>query len=206
LSIHPQSKQRQIASVKAEAGGVWNDELPAGSTLEDGDHAIDDDNALASQLRRVIYGPAPGAGDRWYDLPPAGLVDIATAGLAFIAGEAIATGDALAIGPAGTAYRAQRSPAANLYHVAGVALNAALAGGAVGAARIGSKVAARFNAPPSSALNGQIVWLDDNGAASMTAAVAPPSADYQLGILLGADGVTSSPEILFAPVLSALYF
>ena len=204
MSIQKFSKRRQLDSVSSDPG--WDDTVPAGPALETGLDGAADDNAIASQIRRVIYGPSPGAGDRWYDLPPAGLVDLAAAGLSFLAGEGIATGDAVAIGPAGTAYRAQRNPAINLFNVAGIAQNAALAGGAVGVARIGARVAMRFDSPPLAVLNGQIVWLGDNGAASMSAAVAPPSADYQLGILLGADGITSTPDILFAPILSALFY
>lgn len=204
MSIEKLSKRRQVDTVRNDPG--WDDTLPAGPTLEEGDSDADDTNALASQIRRIIHGPAPSSLERWHDLPPAGLVDIASVGTSYVAGEALLIGDALAIASSGQAVKASRIPALQLYHVVGLALNDALPGGAVAVCRIGATAQARFSGAVPATLNGRPVWLAENGQATMEAASTPPAADFQLGILTGADGLTSTPEVLFSPILSALFF
>lgn len=56
----------------------------------------------------------------------------------------------------------------------------------------------RFGAAPGGASNGSVVFLDSTaGQASLTAPTGGNNVIVLVGLLVGADGVTTTPEVVF---------
>lgn len=67
-----------------------------------------------------------------------------------------------------------------------------------------SRIPVRFNTPPAASDNGKVVFLSETPGIG---SIAPPSAGvcvYRIGILLGADGTTLTPDVLLQMQLIAL--
>ena len=83
----------------------------------------------------------------------------------------------------------------------GVATTSAILGGAIDVhTRPGQQVPIIMDSIPSSTANGELVFLSTTaGNGTLTAPAAVGDRVYVLGILSGADGVTASPTVLWAP-------
>lgn len=122
------------------------------------------------------------------------LLYVATAGENLTAGDVVrlaASGGATA----GQAFRAQAN--ATDYEAFGVVKTSALLGAAVDIYVSGS-VPTKFSAAPALTDNGKIVYLSATIAcATITAPTVAPTADLRLGRLVGADGVSTTPNVLW---------
>jgi hypothetical protein len=124
----------------------------------------------------------------------------------FTSGEALTTGDLLTLDTAGDVVRAVSSIGSANYEVIGVSNQT------VGAAVLvqvvthtGALPNVRFTAPPAAAFNGRLVFLSTStGLASTTPPGVGGNAIFTIGTLQGANGITSSPTVVFRPQLIAL--
>ena len=119
----------------------------------------------------------------------------------FTAGEALTTGDLVALNTSGEVIRADSSIAGANWEVIGVANQT------VGAAapvlvttRSGDCPIVRFTATPAGAANGSLVFLSTtSGLATTTPPVAVGNTIFTIGTLQGADGITATPVVVFRP-------
>lgn len=124
----------------------------------------------------------------------------------FVAGEALSTGDLVALNPAGQVVRANSSIAGGNWRVAGVVRAGVLMGASVEIyTKFGTSAMTRFGAAPAAASNGQLVFLNStSGQAALTPPTSSGNSVFAIGILQGADGATSTPAVIFRPQLMAL--
>lgn len=124
----------------------------------------------------------------------------------FTSGEAVTVGDLLTLDTAGDVIRANSSIGPANYEVIGVAKETVGSGVLVQVfTHTGAVPNVRFTAPPGAALNGRLTFLSTTTG---LASIAPPgsggNAIFTIGTLQGADGVTTSPAVVFRPQLIAL--
>jgi len=125
--------------------------------------------------------------------------------LPFVAGEGLVLGDALKIDSAGEVVKASGVTAAGTSNVDGISRSTVLSGALVDVyVTRGVSVPHNFSVAPAGASNGSTVYLSTTaGRATLTAPVAAGSTVFQLGTLVGADGIDTSPNVLFKPQLIA---
>lgn len=124
----------------------------------------------------------------------------------FTAGEGLAVGDLVALNAAGDVVRANSSIAGGSWRVVGVVRAAALVGAPVQVfTKFGASAMTRFAAAPAAASNGQFVFLNSSsGQAVLTPPTSSGNSVFTVGILQGANGVTTTPLVVFHPRLVAL--
>jgi hypothetical protein len=129
------------------------------------------------------------------------------AGFFLPAGENLPAGAIAFVGPDGAVYAADGCVSAPVccYNVVGINRSEVLAGNlATIAAEVVSRIPVLFAAPPPATDNGKVVYLSETPG---VASVNYPGVNfcvYRIGILLGADGVTVTPEVLLQMQLVAL--
>lgn len=83
---------------------------------------------------------------------------------------------------------------------AGIAIATGVALATIDAAtRRGVTASTLFASAPAPASNGSLVYIGAGGVATLTAPTAPGSAVIEIGDLVGADGVTSTPGVFLRP-------
>jgi len=89
----------------------------------------------------------------------------------------------------------------NDWNVAGVVQSAALAGNPTETFVLyGLEVPVRFVVPPPLVSNGVLVFLNNvPGTATLNPPTSTGNTIFKVGILTGADGVTTTPNVLFQP-------
>lgn len=134
----------------------------------------------------------------------AALVPAAARTIVLQAGENITLGDLIVV-EGGLWYRADWTDATDRFRVHAIA-QASIAAGLTGGGFVvrGAPYPARFAAAPASGLNGSRVYLGASGVATLTSPDASDPADdglviAEVGVLVGADGATLTPTILFDP-------
>jgi hypothetical protein len=126
------------------------------------------------------------------------------AGFFLTAGSDMADGTIVFVGPDGAAHPADGAmlPCMN---VIGINRSSVLAGQlATIDADMVSRTPVRFDTPPAASDNGKVVFLSETPGRGT---VGPPGVGfcvYRIGILLGADGTTLTPEVLLQMQLVAL--
>jgi hypothetical protein len=124
----------------------------------------------------------------------------------FTSGEALTVGDLLTLNSAGAVIRADSSIGTANYEVIGVSKETVGIGVPVQVfTHTGVVPPVRFTAAPAAALNGRLVFLSTSTG---LASIAPPggggNAIFTIGTLQGADGISTSPTVVFRPQLIAL--
>ena len=113
--------------------------------------------------------------------------------------EAVVLGDVLSSDPTGRAQLADNLTAGRRDFL-GIALAAGAAAATIDAAtHRGVAAATRFASAPAAVSNGSLVWIGSSGVATLTAPTASGSALIEIGTLIGADGVTTTPAVLLRP-------
>jgi hypothetical protein len=185
---------RQLKVIKTDGTGNAVTLDPSGAELINGVATY----AITSQYgsAEIISGPV-----QWHLLispsAPAPLPN-----LTVTTTDALAAGDIVAYDALAPSQTVLADPDISLtpdrYNAKGIAVAAALAGAATTIYSIpGQRVPVRFAAVPLAASNGRRVYLSTTpGQASL---VAPGSgfALVQVGILVGADGITATPDVVF---------
>lgn len=116
------------------------------------------------------------------------------------AGENLAAGDVLTVDSSGEAVKASSSFSGGLFEVVGVARAAALATAAVSMARIGDHEGVLFGVAPAGASNGSFIFLSSTaGQATLTPPASSGNVIFLVGVLQGADGADTTPDVLFRP-------
>lgn len=133
-----------------------------------------------------------------------GTQTIPIANLVITAGEALVVGDVVTVDAAAEAVLAASATVPGLWDAIGVvARDAAMGADALLASGVITKIRMRFAVAPLAANNGALVYLSTvPGLATLT----PPgsgNASFQLGRLLGGNGSTLTPVVLFRPQLVA---
>jgi hypothetical protein len=119
----------------------------------------------------------------------------------FTAGEALSVGDVLTLNASGDVVRANSSISAGLWEVIGVSTQAVLGGATVRVVtKSGTCPPVRFGAAPAGAFNGTLVFLDStSGQATTTPPTAGGNTLFTVGTLQGADGISTTPTVVFRP-------
>ncbi len=125
----------------------------------------------------------------------------ATTPVAFTTAEAIAIGEPIAFDTAGDVLRADATFSASRWQVAGIAVAAAAPAASVNIQVVqGVLVSMLFSSAPAAGANGSPVYLSDTaGRATLTPSTSSGAVRFLIGILQGADGVSTSPDVLFTP-------
>lgn len=120
-----------------------------------------------------------------------------------IAGEAVGVFNVVAFDQSGEVVLANATTALNRWEVAGAAQQAAAGGASVEVSMVsGQQLNLRFVAAPLSAENSSPVFLSAvSGQVSTTPPAVSGNTVYRVGTLLGADGITTTPLVLFNPQL-----
>lgn len=117
-----------------------------------------------------------------------------------VASENLSQGDVLVVNTSGQVLRADATFANDDWRVIAVARAAVSALGSVGIALSGELISVHFGVAPASGQNGSLVYLS---ASSGEATTTPPNSSgnviYVIGILQGADGVSTTPPVFFQP-------
>lgn len=159
---------------------------------------------VAKVQGRPVSATAPSVGDVLVWSGTAWTPSSPNAGFFLPAGENLAEGNLVAAGVDGAVYLADGSLQERL-NVVGVNRSVVSAGDvATVDADVVSRIPVRFAAPPLASDNGKVVFLSETPGEG---ALTPPGAGfcvYRVGILLGADGVTFTPDVLLQLQLIAL--
>jgi hypothetical protein len=125
---------------------------------------------------------------------------VSTLKLSLIAGEALTAGDLVAINASGQAVKAISTYSTDKWRLAGVAYTDAAALATVLVSKIGDLTPVKFGVAPPAASNGDYIYLSNvAGEASLTPIPGAGRVVMVAGVLQGADGVTSKPNVIFAP-------
>lgn len=153
---------------------------------------------------RLVSTTAPSVGDVLVWNGSAWMPSSPNAGFFLPAGADMDDGTVVFVGEDGSVYPADGAmrPCMNLI---GVNRSLVLAGQiATLDADMVSRVPVRFDAPPAVSDNGKVVFLSETPGRG---ALAPPGVGfcvYRIGILLGADGTTLTPDVLLQMQLVSL--
>lgn len=121
-------------------------------------------------------------------------------GTPFNAGMNATLGDVLALDNTGSVIPAASSFVGSAWRCHGVSLQTILAGNPVQVATSGQVASVSFAAAPGAAQNGSPVFLSAvNGEGTLVPPVVAGSVRFIVGYLQGADGVTTTPQVLVQP-------
>lgn len=116
------------------------------------------------------------------------------------AGEVITAGDVLTVDTSGRVVKARSLFAVNRWRVAFLAYTGGAFGASVELAVSGSVAPVQFALAPAAVNNGSHVFLSNSsGLADLTPPAGAGQVVFVVGILQGADGVTTTPDIVFLP-------
>ncbi len=117
--------------------------------------------------------------------------------LPFTTKDVLAIGDIIIIDTDGEAQLADNTTVLNKYYPQGVAVAAALVAATVSAYVVpGQLVPVRFAVAPAAGLNGSPVFLGTAGEGTMTAPTTSGTAVVRIGILVAANGISTTPDVL----------
>jgi hypothetical protein len=150
--------------------------------------------------RISVVGPPGPAGPSGPTGPPGPPGAPGAGNLTFTAGEALTIGSVVALDASGDAVKASSTFALDDWRAIGVATTNAAPAALVTVAQDGTLVPITFGAAPAASANGDYVFITTTaGIGTLT----PPSISgeviYVIGILQGADGITSTPPVLIKP-------
>lgn len=115
------------------------------------------------------------------------------------AGEAIALGEVLTGDSSGEVVLANSSFSGNLWRVVGAAASAGAASDPIQVTTSGSLGPVKFAVAPAGASNGSLVYLSaTTGRGTLTPPVGG-NVIFLIGVLMGADGATTTPDVLIQP-------
>lgn len=132
---------------------------------------------------------------------PANVKFMGNVGTTFTAAEAISAGQVVYSTTTASNVGVADADATGKKHPVGVAI-AAVSSSAVGhfATVPGTKIGVLFAAAPAAGSNGSVVYLDTvAGNGTLTAPSASGSSVFRLGILIGADGADTTPNVVWQP-------
>jgi hypothetical protein len=123
-----------------------------------------------------------------------------TAASTLVLGEAVVAGDLLALNSSSEGRLAESNFSTDRWRLYAVALEPGVATATISVETImGRVVPIRFGVAPGAGSNGSLVFLS---TVPGEAALSPPTsgnAVYAVGILAGANGITTTPDVLFQP-------
>lgn len=147
-------------------------------------------NTLTNQ-QFVCLDPSAGAAI-WKNLTQS-VTELTTA-------EAFVAGDLVAMNSFGLAVKATSTFVQDKWRVIGVAINSVGIGGIVSLAKHGDLTPMKFSVPPGAATNGNYIFLNNTaGEASIIPPLGGGEVRFLVGILQGADGITTTPDAIFFP-------
>lgn len=158
-------------------------------------------------LDGLTWPSADGAAGEVLTTDGAGILTFAPLSIEiFTSGEGLTAGDLLTLDASGDVIRADSSIGSANYEVVGVSNQTVGSGVSVQVfTHTGDLPTINFTAAPAGALNGGLVFLSTSSGFAST---APPgsggNAIFTVGTLQGADGITTSPTVVFRPQLIAL--
>lgn len=116
-------------------------------------------------------------------------------------GGALSTFQVVAFDANGDVVPAEATTAVNRWNVVGISQQTVGAASAVEIAEVsGLKQQMIFAAPPAAGANGSIVFLSTvAGQVTLTPPVSSGNTIFRVGILVGADGLTTTPAVQFRP-------
>ena len=170
------------------------------NSLRRGELLDDSDIPPGTELppsRISVVGPPGPAGASGPAGPPGPPGAPGAGNLTFTAGEALTIGSIVALDASGDAVKASSTFALDDWRAIGVATTNAAPAALVTVAQDGTLVPVEFGAAPAASANGDYVFITTTaGIGTLT----PPSISgeviYVIGILQGADGITSVPPVL----------
>jgi len=118
-----------------------------------------------------------------------------------VAAETLAMGDLLCVvNSAGEMGKARSTYSADRWRVIAVALDVAIAGDNVPVGLVGEVSPVLFGSAPAAASNGSLVYLSSTlGVATLTPPLTTGNVIFTVGVLQGANGLSSSPTVAFIP-------
>lgn len=136
-----------------------------------------------------------------YPFVPSGAVGGVSPTRAETSGAIITAFDLVAYDTMGQVVPAISTTASSIYDVVGVAQTSVLALQTVSVFTLeGLRLPMRFLVAPGAGTNGFPVFLDSSaGAATLTPPTSSGNTIFRVGILQGADGVTTTPDVLYRP-------
>jgi len=136
-----------------------------------------------------------------YPFIPIGSVSGVTATQTETAGAAITAFDLVAFNASGQVVPAISTTSSGTWDVAGVAQTAAVALATLPVTELsGLQVPVRFAVAPAAINNGDPVFLSSTaGVATLSPPTTSGNSIFRAGILVGADGATLTPEVMFRP-------
>lgn len=122
------------------------------------------------------------------------------AGQNYTAGENLLLGDLLSLNTSGEVIKADATFANSIWELMAVANSAVTASSAVGASTAGKLVPVLFGSAPAGSANGSIAFLSTTpGEATLTPPVGAGVVIFVIGVVQGADGITTTPTVQFQP-------
>ena len=117
------------------------------------------------------------------------------------AGAAITAFDLVAFNTSSEVVPAVSTTASSIWDIAGIAQSSVAAAASVEVSEIsGVTQPMRFSVPPGAGANNSPVFLSSiAGVATLTPPASSGNTIFRVGILVGADGATLTPEVLFRP-------
>ena len=114
--------------------------------------------------------------------------------------ESVVLGDLLALDASSEGVKAESTFSAGKFFIFGVAEEAGSPAATISVATLhGILVPVRFGAAPLTASNGQLVYLSATPGAATLLVPSAGNVIYTIGILVGADGVNTTPNVLTQP-------
>jgi hypothetical protein len=117
----------------------------------------------------------------------------------FTAGEDLEIGHIVSFNADGEVVKTSSIFSLAIYEVVGVSLANVASGEAVTVSSLSDLVGVLFAAPPAASSNGSYAYLSTGGKATLNPDTASGKAIVILGILHGADGVSTTPTVLLRP-------
>jgi hypothetical protein len=118
--------------------------------------------------------------------------------LQLTAGVSIAVGNILAINVSGEAVLASNALSSGNWEIAGVSLEAVTASNPVRIALPGQRVPILFSSAPAASANGTLAFLSGlAGEATLTPSFVSGTLLATLGVIQGADGASTTPDVIF---------
>lgn len=121
-------------------------------------------------------------------------------GTTLVAGEALALGHILTTNASGEAIKASATFSSDIWRVFAVARAAAIAAASVLLATSGDQVPVLFASAPPASANRSVVFLSTvAGEGTLTPPFGSGEVVFVVGVLQGADGVTTTPSVFLQP-------
>jgi len=183
-----------VAQVLSELDDVDDAVSPTKGSILAADGTEYEEFAVGANGLVLTADSTQATGIRWATAPGGG------GGITLTAGENLSLGDLLSVDSSGEVVLADATFSSNVWELVYVALAAAASAASVDVASSGDLVPVRFSSAPAGATNGDPVFLSATpGEATLT----PPSTSgnivFIVGVMQGADGVTTTPDVAFQP-------